>query len=112
RSLCLVFENVEFFFDLMKCFRIGGFDLFGEPIPFDSIQHDHGEQDEKEQNDPDLFKIADDRRYRAAKEITEPREYHHPKPAAYRIEHNKAEQRHFSDAVKHAHRQTDAVDIF
>src|SRR5690606_7985555 len=93
-------------------FRVGGFDLFGKPVPFDSVQHNYGEENEKEQHDADLFEIADDGRNSSAKEITKSREYHYPKPAAYGVQHDKAEKRHFTYAVKNAHRQAYAVYIF
>src|SRR5262245_14163059 len=103
---------MKLFFDLVDRFVVRGLDAFGQPIALDDIKDDDPYHHDKDQGDTDALVIAENRRDKSAKEVSDARQQDHPDAATDRTEAQETRERHFPDAIEYTHRHAYTVDVF
>ena len=105
-------DVMQLFLDLVNGLRVCLFDPLRQPKTLDGVQPDDDKKDDEEQHDPDLLKVADDRRDGPAKEVARTRQNQDPDKTANEIEEQKTWEGHSPNTIENAHRGPYSVDVF
>src|SRR5262249_15814521 len=103
------FDSQDRFFDLLYRLRARFLDLFRQPESFDHVEDDNAGEDDEKQRLGKVLEVANDRRDRAAEEVSGTTEKQDPKEPAYCVKPKEREERHSGDAVEQAHRDAYAI---